>query len=254
MVIANLERALGIPIDLQKGAEIKLPPRLLLIHLGLRQRILKESSLHPTIPDYIQWDQYNKNDGVYPKDLRIVDDMAQIIAYVFGPTKPTHLFGIMDAGEDITRAVGYHLKIDSENIIFSRKLKGDPDNFREPYYVARSYKSSLGQTNNGQGIVHMSSYFFPKGSRVLVVDDVAALFGAGGPTIEDVQKQGVKVVGFVVGLGKMHQGWGEELQELNPPVPGFPVISVDNIEYENGNRRGPGKIILTNESQALKIL
>ncbi len=252
-MMKDSSRSLGRPIELRKGSEIQLSPDLHIKWVGLRERMLVEATLDEIIPNYIRWPQFNKKDGPFPKDPQIVDQMGEIIAHVFGPTKPTHIFGIMDAGEDITWSVAKHMKMNNKQVIFSRKLQGNPIEFTGPHYLARSYKSSVGQTASGQGEVYMSSYLFPPGSRVLITDDVVALLGVGGPAIRKLLSQGVKVVGFAMGLGKMHQGWSEDLKTIEPHVVAFPVVRVANIQYANG-QSGVGSIILTPQRQALQLV
>ena len=224
---------------LKRGSEVRLPGELYHEWVWLRKKLLEQAHLHETFPDYIIWDQYNKG-AQEPIDLLIVDSMAKILAHVFAPTQPTHILGIMDAGENLSRAVASHLGIE-ERLTFAKKINDESEGKGGVLFQAKSYKTI------GEKTLMVMPCYTP-GSNVLVIDDVAAKFQVGGPVIQTLFQQGANVAGLGVGMDKNHQGWTQLLQQIQPSVLGFSAVRVATID--NVTRT----FSLMDEAAALRVI
>ncbi|MBI3620376.1 hypothetical protein HY214_04530 [Candidatus Roizmanbacteria bacterium] len=212
-----------------------MPPNLLVSWRGLRSRILANATLHPTIPDYISWGEFNKDPGRNPA---IEDKMGEILAYVFSAFQPTHILGILDAGAGLAQAVSRHLP--APEITYAIKYVNPPVEHDGIVVEGRSYKT--------QGRCWFGVPNFAEGSAVLVIDDVAARYGAGGPVLGAVSGQSGVRVAWGVGMDKDYQGWVEQHGTGHPDVPAFSVVRVAEID------NAAGQFCLMAEREALRVI
>ncbi len=222
---------------LQEALKVYLPPKVHQNWINLRRRAIDTAKIHPTIPNYVVFPWINKVENGKDKiDHEAESKAAEVMFNAFPGIRPDYILAIANSGLSFGKAVNKYYP--QARFLQVDKLE-KPEQEKPGFIYIRAH--SYSRDTDFQFRIPK----IPKDKKVLIIDDVAAFGGVGGPIARAVQNMGTEVVGYGVYFDKAFQ---EGLSKISNAlgILCFSVIRISEINHDH--------IKLMDEENSLQLI